>query len=145
MIQANEPCSPFLSAIHTAGGDATEAFFGLHRFDVLEKPQYQRLQIGVIEGEEPTVEGGHRAGKLSKVPYGEPSWLSESYHSPYYKEVRQPSLRARQYTSDGQVIQSHRNLQKAVRDFVDNYVYPDAQERELDGKRPSQSVLDKMA
>ena len=41
--------------------------------------------------------------------------------------------------------QSHRRLQKAVREFVDEYIYPDAQERELDGKRPSQSVLDKMA
>ena len=41
--------------------------------------------------------------------------------------------------------QSHRRLQKAVRQFVDQYIYPDAQERELDGKRPSQSVLDKMA
>ena len=41
--------------------------------------------------------------------------------------------------------QSHRRLQKAVRQFVDEHIYPDAQERELDGKRPSQSVLDKMA
>ncbi|EJF64663.1 peroxisomal acyl-CoA-dehydrogenase [Dichomitus squalens LYAD-421 SS1] len=108
------------------GGDATEAFFGLHRYDVLEKPQYQRLQIGVIEGEEPVVQSSRIPGKVSKVPYGEPSWLSDGYHNPYYKE-------------------SHRKLQKAVRQFVDEYIYPDAQERELDGKRPSQSVLDKMA
>ena len=40
--------------------------------------------------------------------------------------------------------QSHRQLQKAVREFVDNIIFPDAQERELDGKRPSQDVLDKM-
>ena len=32
-----------------------------------------------------------------------------------------------------------------VRKFFDDVVYPDAQERELDGKRPSQDVLDKMA
>ncbi|KAI1797377.1 peroxisomal acyl-CoA-dehydrogenase [Ganoderma leucocontextum] len=108
------------------GGDATEAFFGLHRFDVLEKPQYQRLQIGVIEGEEPTIEGGILRGKISQVPYAEPSWLAEGYYSPYFKE-------------------SHRKLHKVVREFVDNFVYPDAQERELDGKRPSQSVLDKMS
>ncbi|KAM5538555.1 hypothetical protein V8D89_007888 [Ganoderma adspersum] len=107
------------------GGDATEAFFGLHRFDVLEKPQYQRLQIGVIDGEEPTIEGGVLRGKVSQVPYAEPSWLADGYYSPYFKE-------------------SHKKLHKAVRDFVDNIVYPDAQERELDGKRPSQSVLDKM-
>ncbi|PIL29791.1 hypothetical protein GSI_07997 [Ganoderma sinense ZZ0214-1] len=107
------------------GGDATEAFFGLHRFDVLEKPQYQRLQIGVIDGEEPTIQGGILRGKVSQVPYAEPSWLADGYYSPYFKE-------------------SHRKLHKAVREFVDNIVYPDAQERELDGKRPSQSVLDKM-
>ena len=32
-----------------------------------------------------------------------------------------------------------------VRKFFDDVVYPDAQERELDEKRPSQEVLDKMA
>ena len=77
-----------LAAPHTAGGDATEAFFGLHRFDVLEKPQYQRLQIGVIDGEEPTIEGGVLRGKGSQVPYAEPSWLADGYYSPYFKEVR---------------------------------------------------------
>ena len=71
-----------------AGQDATEAFFGLHRHEVLERPQYARLQIGVIEGEEPQIEGGRMPGKLSKVPYAEPSWLADGYFSPYYKEVR---------------------------------------------------------
>ena len=41
--------------------------------------------------------------------------------------------------------QSHRTLQKAIREFVDNIIFPDAQLHEADGKRPSQSVLDKMA
>jgi hypothetical protein len=36
-------------------------------------------------------------------------------------------------------------FQKAVRKFFDEEVYPDAQERDLDGKRPSQEVFDKMA
>lgn len=26
-------------------------------------------------------------GKLSDVPYAEPTWLSAGYYSPYYKEV----------------------------------------------------------
>lgn len=26
-------------------------------------------------------------GQISKVPYAEPSWLSEGFSSPYYKEV----------------------------------------------------------
>ena len=134
---------------HTAGGDATEAFFGLHRFDVLEKPQYQRLQIGVIEGEEPIIEGGILRGKISQVPYAEPSWLADGYYSPYFKEVCSPILSlchmSRSFDTDAHAAQSHRKLHKAVREFVDNIIYPDAQERELDGKRPSQSVLDKMA
>lgn len=49
------------------------------------------------------------------------------------------------FDPDAHAAQSHWNLHKAVREFVDNIIYPDAQERELDGKRPSQSVLDKMA
>lgn len=36
-------------------------------------------------------------------------------------------------------------MQKAWRKFVDEIIYPDAQAREEDGKRPSQSVMDAMA
>ena len=53
---------------------------------MLERPQYQRLQIGVVEGEQPQIYG-KLAGANSDVPYAEPSWLSEGYHSPYFKEV----------------------------------------------------------
>ncbi len=70
----------------SAGQDATEAFFGLHRYEVLARPQYQRLKIGIIEGETPYLHG-RVAGELSRVPYGEPTWLSAGYHSPYYTEV----------------------------------------------------------
>ncbi|EIW57326.1 acyl-CoA dehydrogenase [Trametes versicolor FP-101664 SS1] len=108
------------------GQDATEAFFGLHRFEVLEKPQYARLQIGVLQDEEPQIRGGIVPGQISKVPYAEPTWLAEGYKSPYYKE-------------------SHHRLQQAVRKFVDEVIYPDAQEHEADGKPPSQSVFDQMA
>ncbi|PSR72962.1 hypothetical protein PHLCEN_2v11199 [Hermanssonia centrifuga] len=109
----------------TSGQDVTEAFYGLHLHEVLLRPQYQRLQIGLIEGEEPQLHG-NLTGEVSKVPYAEPSWLSEGYHSAYFKE-------------------SHRQLQKATRILVDEIVYPDAQAREQDGKRPSQSVFDRMA
>ncbi|KAI0635680.1 acyl-CoA dehydrogenase [Trametes polyzona] len=108
------------------GQDATEAFFGLHRFEVLEKPQFARLQIGVVQDEEPQIQGGIVPGQISRVPYAEPTWLVEGFKSPYYKE-------------------SHYRLQKAVRKFVDEVIWPDAQQHELDGKRPSQSVLDQMA
>lgn len=75
----------------TAGQDATEAFFGLHRYEVLERPQYQRLQVGVVEGEEPQLYGMVK-GKISEVPYAEPSWLVKGYHSPYFTDVSGPIL-----------------------------------------------------
>ncbi|KAI9461547.1 peroxisomal acyl-CoA-dehydrogenase [Lactarius psammicola] len=108
-----------------AGQDATEAFYGLHRHEVLERPQYARLQVGVVHGEKSLITG-RLVGGLSKVPYGEPTYLTEGFHSPYYTE-------------------NHRVFQKTVRKFFDEVVYPDAQARELDGQRPSQEVFDKMA
>ena len=42
-------------------------------------------------------------------------------------------------------MQSHRKLQAAMRKFVDAVIYPDAQLREEDGKRPSLEVIAKMA
>ncbi|GAW05231.1 acyl- - peroxisomal [Lentinula edodes] len=108
-----------------AGQDATDQFFALHRFEILLKPQYQRLIIGNIEGEEAALHPPN-IGDISKVPYAEPTWLTEGYYSPYYTE-------------------NHRELQRAVRRFTDEYLVPDALAREEDGKRPDQKVLDKMA
>jgi hypothetical protein len=81
-----------LNYFHSAGQDATEAFFSLHRYEVLQKPQYQRLQIGTIEGEESVIYG-QIIGEVSKVPYAEPNWLVEGYHSPYYTKVYRRSRR----------------------------------------------------
>ncbi|KAG6831802.1 hypothetical protein H0H92_007479 [Tricholoma furcatifolium] len=117
-----------------AGQDATESFYGLHRHEVLERPQYKRLQIGVIAGEESKLHS-RIAGELSAVPYGEPTWLAAGYHSPYYSEVVISLL----------LPQNHRKFQKEIRAFFDTVVYPDALAREADGKRPSQDVIDKMA
>ena len=72
--------------IYVAGMDGTEAFYSLHRHEVLTNPQYQRLIIGQIEGEESTIYD-RKLGEASTVPYGEPTWLSKGYHSPYYTEV----------------------------------------------------------
>ena len=69
-----------------AGQDATEAFFGLHRHEVLLRPQYKRLQIGVVADEEEQIKP-RAFGALSTVPYAEPTWLNKGFHSPYYKEV----------------------------------------------------------
>lgn len=107
-----------------AGEDATEAFYGLHRHEVLERPQYARLQIGTIAGEKSQLHGRIR-GELSEVPYAEPTWLAKGYHSLYFNE-------------------SHKRLQQAMREFVDEFIVPDAWAREDDGKRPTLSVLQKM-
>ena len=66
-----------------AGKDATEAFYGLHRQDVLAK--YDRYKIGTIQGEKPQIDF-RQPGSLSKVPYGESSaWMG--FKSPYFKYV----------------------------------------------------------
>ncbi|KAF2663874.1 acyl-CoA dehydrogenase [Microthyrium microscopicum] len=106
-----------------AGQDATEAFYNLHRHEVIQK--YTDLCIGTIAGEKSEVIEPHY-GSLSQVPYGEPIWLTPTFKSPFYKE-------------------SHRKLQKAVREFVDEHVYPEAQQKELDGTYISQELVDKMA
>ncbi|KAH9926830.1 acyl-CoA dehydrogenase/oxidase [Amylocystis lapponica] len=108
-----------------AGQDATEVFYGLHRHEVLLRPQYARLQIGTIEGEKSLVVN-KVPGMISQVPYAEPTWLSKGYYSPYHKE-------------------SHRRFQREVRKFMDEIVLPDALLHEEDGKRPSLSVIQKMA
>jgi hypothetical protein len=69
-----------------AGQDATKVFFSLHRHEVLTKPAYARLQIGTIKGEQEMIEA-LKPGEMSKVPYAEPTWLTEGYHSPYFTEV----------------------------------------------------------
>ncbi|KAJ7227109.1 acyl-CoA dehydrogenase [Mycena pura] len=108
-----------------AGQDATEAFFGLHRYEVLSRPQYMRLQIGSVADEEQTI-FPRAIGALSGVPYAEPTWLTPGYHSAYFNA-------------------GHRSFQAAVRKFVEEVIFPDAALREEDGKRPSQAVFDAMA
>jgi hypothetical protein len=125
----------------SAGQDATNVFFSLHRYEVLQKPQYARLQIGVVaDGKQqifPRAVGG-----LSNVPYSEPTWLTRGYYSPYYKDVRcLVSFKLNLLTR----FQHHRRVQVEFRKFVELVLLPDAQAREEDGKRPSQSCFDEMA
>ncbi|KAG8702168.1 hypothetical protein FRC08_003654 [Ceratobasidium sp. 394] len=108
-----------------AGQDATEAFFAVHRAEVLEKPHYARLRIGSLAGK-PQTKHVSADDRLSKVPYGEPTWLSPNFTSPYYTET-------------------HRALQKRMRILVDKVLYPDGQLKEADGKHVSQAVLDEMS
>jgi hypothetical protein len=105
------------------GQDATEAFYGLHRHEILMKPQYRRLQIGLLIGEKSVIHG-RIAGELSKVPYAEPAWLTDGYHSPYYTEVLCSLLLALALLIV--LLQNHRNFQKAVRKFFDEVILSDA-------------------
>ncbi|KAL2216251.1 acyl-CoA dehydrogenase family protein [Thermoascus aurantiacus ATCC 26904] len=107
-----------------AGQDATTEFYNLHRQEVLDRYKDQ-LCIGVVEGETPEVVES-KPGDLSPVPYAEPLWLRPQFQSPYYKE-------------------SHRRLQKAMREFTDRYVTPEAQQKEKDGTYISQELIYRMA
>jgi len=117
--------SNVLYAEGVAGKDATGPFFGLHRHEVLLRPQFKRLQIGTVAGQTEQVKAPV-SGDLSKVPYAEPTWLSKGYFSPYYTD-------------------KHRAFQRATREFFDSVIKPESDRREADGKRVSQEVIDKMA
>lgn len=91
---------------------------------MLLRPQYARLQIGTIAGEEPIIKP-LAAGEASQVPYAEPSWLASGFFSPYYNE-------------------GHRKFQQAMRKFAVEVVQPDAVKCEENGKRISQEVVDKL-
>ncbi|KAH7094944.1 acyl-CoA dehydrogenase-like protein [Paraphoma chrysanthemicola] len=106
-----------------AGTDATAAFYNLHRQEVLQK--YEELCIGTIEGETPEVIVP-KFGDLSPVPYAEPLWLRPQFKSPYFNE-------------------SHRKFQRAVREFTDEHITPEAQAREKSGEYISQELINKMA
>jgi cytochrome b involved in lipid metabolism len=68
-----------------AGQEATAAFYGLHRGEVLQNPRYAAYRIGSIEGEKEKIIKP-RTGQLSQVPYAEPMSLTPSYKaSPYFK------------------------------------------------------------
>jgi hypothetical protein len=108
-----------------AGQDATQVFFCLHRHEVLLKPQYARLQIGRIQGQEESIKP-LAPGELNQVPYAEPTWLSKGYFSPYYSD-------------------NHRSFHKAVRAFCMEVIQPESDRCEQSGKRISQEVVDKMA
>ncbi|KAH8829970.1 acyl-CoA dehydrogenase/oxidase [Flagelloscypha sp. PMI_526] len=117
--------STVLYANGVAGKDATSVFFGLHRHEVLLKPQYSRLIIGKIKGEEPQIKA-LAPGEISKVPYAEPTWLVEGFKSPYYTE-------------------SHRKYQRKLRAFLMEHVQPEAEKCEANGKRISQELVNKLA
>ncbi|RSM17559.1 hypothetical protein CDV31_003636 [Fusarium ambrosium] len=82
-------------------------------------------RVGTIEGEKPQVITP-QPGDLSKVPYAEPLWLAPPFRSPYYGE-------------------SHKRLQRKLREFVDSELYKEAQECEATGRYVSQQMIDRMS
>lgn len=106
-----------------AGRDATDQFYNLHRHEVLTK--YSNLAVGTIRGEERQVISP-QPGDLSPIPYAEPLWLTPPFRTPYYNE-------------------SHWRLQRAIREFTDKYVTPEAQECEATGRYISQGLIDRMS
>nr|GAT46153.1 predicted protein [Mycena chlorophos] len=113
----------FVDAV--AGQDATQVFFGLHRLEVLQRPQYKRLAIGTVHGQKSLLQPPP-PGHISRVPYAEATWLVPGYSSPYYSA-------------------NHRKFQAAVRTFFEEVVRPAAIESEDNGKKIPQDVVDKMA
>lgn len=109
--------------LQVGGKDATDDFFNLHRQDILKK--YSHLCIGTIVDGEPQILP-QKPGNLSHVPYAEPAWLTPQFSSPYYNE-------------------SHRRLQRAMRQFTDTYIWPEAQEKEVSGERISEELIQRMA
>ena len=105
-----------------AGQDATEAFYSLHRHEVLTK--YAHLAIGKITGEDPQVISP-KPGDLSPVPYAEPIWLTPPFRSPYYSE-------------------SHRRLQRATRAFTEEHIVPEAHECERTGRLLNADLIERM-
>ncbi|KAF8342018.1 acyl-CoA dehydrogenase/oxidase [Cantharellus anzutake] len=106
------------------GTDATEIFYSLHKSEVLQRPQYKRLQIGTVKGEKELFKP-LPPGSLSPVPYGEPQWLTKGFKSPYYNE-------------------SHYRLQREFRKFCDEVLIPEAKRCETTGAKISQEVVEVM-
>jgi alkylation response protein AidB-like acyl-CoA dehydrogenase len=106
-----------------AGTDATVAFYNLHRHEVLQK--YADLAVGTIEGEQQSIVTPE-VGALSPVPYAEPLWLTPQFKSPYFSD-------------------SHRRLQRAMREFTDRYITPEAVEKERTGEYVSQELIERMS
>ena len=112
--------------LEVAGTDATEMFFGLHRAEVLDRPIFAKLKIGVLEGSPGTEQASNAQPTAAEipVPYGESLgfWRKSS---PYY-------------------TQSHDDFRAAVRDFYDREVAPFAEEWDEAGAPCSAELFKKL-
>jgi len=106
------------------GKDSTEAFYGLHRHEVLEKYGPKFLK-GRIEGSSETPEVMESAGDVSGVPFAEaPFFRGEA--SAYWKP-------------------QHLEFRKHVRKWVHENIREVAEQCELSGQPPSDEIFTKLA
>lgn len=105
------------------GKDATEAFYGLHRQEVLEK-YAPRLVIGNIEGSDEPLHM-ENAGDISAVPFGE---------HPFFRGERSPVWR-----------EEHMEFRKVIRKWVHDNLRAEAEACELSGESPSDEIFKKLA
>ncbi|KAI8992452.1 acyl-CoA dehydrogenase/oxidase [Pilobolus umbonatus] len=106
--------------IEYAGKDATEAFYGLHRQEILAK--YNRYKIGTIEGFQTQIDW-YEPGANSTVPYAEVSAF-QGFKSPYYTE-------------------SHFKFKTAIRTVLDG-IADEARSYEDSGERPPDALVQKL-
>ena len=106
-----------------AGKEATEAFYGLHRIEVLKK--YIRFRIGKIEGskKQSSLERYNPAA-MSEVIYSEPSAF-QGMPSPYYKK-------------------SHIDIRNGIANFREKELNPISEQYENTGKYPTEELYKKM-
>jgi hypothetical protein len=107
----------------TAGTDATDAFYGMHRADVMDKYK-EKLLVGHITGPGGTVKETPPTAEETMVPYAEAMGFWRK-HSPYYSE-------------------SHHKFRAALREFIDREIAPDAAQWDEEGTRPSLELNQKM-
>lgn len=115
-----------------AGKDATEAFYSLHKADVLDKYR-SKLCKGFVANAKPRrpamprpKEDMHSAEFVSDVPFAEPAWIrGGGWTSPYHDE-------------------SHRAFRDAVRVVLHEHVFPTMAEDEESGTTPSVEIYQHM-
>jgi cytochrome b involved in lipid metabolism len=106
--------------LELAGTECTEAFYGLHRAEVLMRPQFAKLRIGSLEGRGEG-EADTAASSSADVPYAESMgfWRRSS---PYYSE-------------------EHEAFRQAVRDIYEREVAPSAEKWDEEGTPASPELF----
>src|SRR5262249_26065400 len=106
------------------GKDATEAFYGLHRHEVILK-MGPKLVIGRIEGSDENAQPLETPADLSSVPFAEaPFFRGES------STVWKPA---------------HTEFRKKLRGWIYENLHDEAERCELSGESPSDEVFKKIA